>query len=1123
MNKILKKIIAVCAITALVVSQMPVSAWADNVVGNSGSAWEQGSAVDTNSNEAHTWVVADDGQNIYFSFPAATSSISDSTPVMTLTSSAVLDVGRQGLQGDFRMYDMSGNAGQYAIWLDGDPNAGGLSVITGGAGLYAEGSSTAASREGSGNQVVVDTTSARLRSSNSSNSITVNDTANTISGTTGITGTTNINTSAAGATSIGTFNGSTTAIGNTGGTTTLTGSTNTITGTTNVNTGGTASTSIGNTTGTTSLTGSTNTINGTTNINTAGTASTSIGNTTGTTTMTGATNSIQAATTNIGTATASSANTIGNAGTSTNTMTGATNTLTGVTTITSTGTANQAIVDATSSRLVSAGGTAITAGATAASALTTDGSGLTVNNAGVVSLTNATGSGAGLNIAADGGVALTNNTASGAGLNINAAGDTVTLLNDVGAAGHGLSIGATSTTLSGGTNSSVWTLQDGSATLDVDTDQVFQATNNGTVTGVNVGSSVANSTVTINTANAAGMTTTIGSTNVGAGAVTTQAGLSSIATATTGNTIIGNAGNTVTATTGNNQITATAGTNTMSANAAGQSNTIEATGTNGVNYLTANATSGTNQIEALTTNVGVTTANSVNSIGNDTTSTNKIAGATNTIQSGVNHVLTLDSSTTEIVGTAEIYAAGTAGAGSGNNMIVDTTSSRFVSANTYSSAAVSDGSVVLLADSDGTINDRSELTMSTTSATLLVNTDAGVSHGLDINQTRSILTGGTNSSSLTLEDAAATLAVGTATTPEIQVIQATNAAGVTGVNIGSNVATSAVTINTADVSNMTTTIGSANASAGNVTMQAGTSNVLTMSTSKTEVVGATEVYAAGTAGSGSGNRMVVDTGSSRFISADGNTSAVINDTAATITGSAGHQMITDAASARIISADSNTHAVINNTAATITGSAGHQMITDATSTRFVSADTFSSVATSNQSVVLTANDDGTVNNRAQLTMAPTSATLFVNTASGVSHGVDINQTRTVISGGTNSTTMTLDDNGATFQNASTGGPAKVTGIADGTSDYDAVNYRQLKKYRDEARAGIASVAALAAIPPPVPGKKVSIGGGYGNFRGSNAGAVGAKAILFDNVMLTGGVGIDDMSEVTTSVGFGWSF
>ncbi|MBP9667263.1 S-layer family protein [Candidatus Saccharibacteria bacterium] len=63
---------------------------------------------------------------------------------------------------------------------------------------------------------------------------------------------------------------------------TVTSGTTSLTGTTNINTSGTANSSIGNATGTLGLTGSTVTISGTTNINTSGTAATSIGNGTGT-------------------------------------------------------------------------------------------------------------------------------------------------------------------------------------------------------------------------------------------------------------------------------------------------------------------------------------------------------------------------------------------------------------------------------------------------------------------------------------------------------------------------------------------------------------------------------------------------------------------------------------------------------------------------------------------------------------------------------------------------------------------------------------------------------------------------------------------------------------------------
>jgi hypothetical protein len=153
--------------------------------------------------------------------------------------------------------------------------------------------------------------------------------------------------------------------------------------------------------------------------------------------------------------------------------------------------------------------------------------------------------------------------------------------------------------------------------------------------------------------------------------------------------------------------------------------------------------------------------------------------------------------------------------------------------------------------------------------------------------------------------------------------------------------------------------------------------------------------------------------------------------------------------------------------------------------------------------------------------------LYVRTDSGVSHGIAVGQTSTVITGGTTSTSLTLDDDGATFQNDDTLGPATVTGVADGVADYDAVNMRQYRKLEDrvdDAYSGIASVAALAAIPPPVPGKNFSLGVGYGNFESENAVAVGGKALVGKerNTTLTAGVGFCG-SITTVSAGVGWSF
>ena len=114
-----------------------------------------------------------------------------------------------------------------------------------------------------------------------------------------------------------------------------------------------------------------------------------------------------------------------------------------------------------------------------------------------------------------------------------------------------------------------------------------------------------------------------------------------------------------------------------------------------------------------------------------------------------------------------------------------------------------------------------------------------------------------------------------------------------------------------------------------------------------------------------------------------------------------------------------------------------------------------------------------------------------------------------------------------FADEDTGAPVTVTGVADGVADYDAVNMRQYRKLEDrvdKSWAGIASVAAIAAIPSPIPGKTTSLGLGFGNFESQSAIAVGGKTLVGENkdMTLTAGVGFCD-NTTTVSAGLGWSF
>jgi hypothetical protein len=177
------------------------------------------------------------------------------------------------------------------------------------------------------------------------------------------------------------------------------------------------------------------------------------------------------------------------------------------------------------------------------------------------------------------------------------------------------------------------------------------------------------------------------------------------------------------------------------------------------------------------------------------------------------------------------------------------------------------------------------------------------------------------------------------------------------------------------------------------------------------------------------------------------------------------------------------------------------------------------VATDDQLTATTADGSGlTVNNGGVVALKNTVG----NDGYSPGHGLTINPDSTVLSGGTTSTTLTLNNYGATFSNTVTGGPARVTGVADGVSDWDAVNYRQLRK----AYEGIAAVSALSAIPGTMPGKRFAIGAGYGYFESESAVAVGLKALIGNSVSVSAGVGIgvsDKHSDFSANAGISYSF
>lgn len=152
-------------------------------------------------------------------------------------------------------------------------------------------------------------------------------------------------------------------------------------------------------------------------------------------------------------------------------------------------------------------------------------------------------------------------------------------------------------------------------------------------------------------------------------------------------------------------------------------------------------------------------------------------------------------------------------------------------------------------------------------------------------------------------------------------------------------------------------------------------------------------------------------------------------------------------------------------------------------------------------------------------VAQSSATITVTNGDGNTHGFYVDEQRAVISGGRYSSAMILDDRGATFGNTSNGNPIQVHGVYDGSADFDAVNVRQLKK----SYAGIAGVAALSQITAPLEGKRYSFGIGAGHFEGEEALALGFKARYKNTTVLSFGATHDTQDRNVVAAGATWSW
>ncbi|MBR2575379.1 MAG: YadA-like family protein [Loktanella sp.] len=145
----------------------------------------------------------------------------------------------------------------------------------------------------------------------------------------------------------------------------------------------------------------------------------------------------------------------------------------------------------------------------------------------------------------------------------------------------------------------------------------------------------------------------------------------------------------------------------------------------------------------------------------------------------------------------------------------------------------------------------------------------------------------------------------------------------------------------------------------------------------------------------------------------------------------------------------------------------------------------------------------------------TTAAMVVTNSAGNTHGLVVQEAKTTISGGTNSSSMTLSDNGATFSDSATGQPIQVHGVADGTADFDAVNVRQLY-------SGLAAVLAASPEINLAPGK-TGMGIGVGGYGGFEAIGVGFGHMYDNGAIVRASVSKAAHSEVAYSAGVSWNW
>ena len=273
-------------------------------------------------------------------------------------------------------------------------------------------------------------------------------------------------------------------------------------------------------------------------------------------------------------------------------------------------------------------------------------------------------------------------------------------------------------------------------------------------------------------------------------------------------------------------------------------------------------------------------------------------------------------------------------------------------------------------------------------------------------------------------------------------------------------------------------------------------------------------------GTGSGNSIVVDGTSSRLVDASGTNSVSVGANGVAGSGNGGTLALNGATAAFTNINSQGLSVDASSTALTGGGAKGNssKLFLNASTASLTTQDGSGMTATQGGAVsVVGAKGSGT--QRASMLLGPSGENVSLLNNTG--HGIATTANSTVVSGGTSSTSLTLNDSGASF--ATDGGPSRVTGVANGVTRYDAVNMGQLDAIEKKASGGVAMASALAGMPQVEPGKTfgVALGGGY--FDGQGAGSLGVSFRERDDAVFKLGVAssMDGNLAVNGGVGISW--